>query len=888
MFAYPSGSLHMGHLRVYTISDVLARFRQMQGLNVLHPTGWDAFGLPAENAAIERGIDPARWTLDNIDKMREQLKSMNTSFAWDAELSTSSPEFYKFTQMLFLKLFEKGLAYQAEATVNWDPVDKTVLANEQVDSQGRSWRSGAVVELRKLRQWFFKITDYAEALHRGLDFLAEGNKWPERVLTQQLNWLGRSTGSKIVFPIIGSEATTKKIPSIQVFTTRADTIFGVKYIALSNTHPLVLEYAALIPELKEFLNSEEFQNGTSKAGFRLPVQAVLPTSPESRLPIFVAPYVLADYGEGAVMGVPAHDSRDLAFWKENLQGGEDGKLPIVVINPDSPPDQLLVAASELEEAQTGHGVLSNLCGTYAGTTSEAAILKLQEDLPDYIQPALQWRLRDWLVSRQRYWGTPIPIIHCEACGVVPVPPEDLPVCLPSIPEHSLQTKGNILESHTSWHSCKCPKCSGPAKRETDTMDTFVDSSWYYARFPDAHNTENFVDKDIADKMLPVDTYIGGVEHAILHLLYARFIYKFMAEEGIVPVQPRIGQDDGSSTWSARDQEPFLQLIAQGMVHGKTYSDPETGRFLRPHEIKVDGGKVLVAGTERVANESWEKMSKSKYNGVDPAECIAKYGADATRAHVLFAAPVSEVLQWDEQKIIGIQRWFRRVQRVVDKAAQAPVADHTLTELLPEEVVHFGRGHILVSSPTAKLLLLTQDTVRTVTETLSKNMYNLNTVVSDLIKLTNALDEASLEEIQIKPSHFQLMAVTLVKLLGPIAPAFAEECWETIGAAGSSVVGADMWPKPILPPIVESALRGMNTQIKCAVQVNGKLRFTATVPKIKVKDDGKGPVDEEEQGKLLEAILKTEEGRLWLTERNRWEERKKVVVVKGGQLVNIVF
>ncbi|RMZ87159.1 hypothetical protein DV736_g5608, partial [Chaetothyriales sp. CBS 134916] len=886
MFAYPSGSLHMGHLRVYTISDVLARYRQMQGLNVLHPTGWDAFGLPAENAAIERGIDPARWTLDNISKMRQQLKSMNTSFDWDAELSTSSPEFYKFTQKLFLNLFEKGLAYQADATVNWDPVDKTVLANEQVDNNSRSWRSGAVVERKMLRQWFFKITEYAEDLHRGLDFLATKNNWPERVLTQQLNWLGRSGGSKILFPTIGPEATTKKTPSLQVFTTRADTIFGVKYIALSKTHPLVLEYAGLIPELKEFLNSEQFLDGTSKTGFRLPVQAVPPTEPESRLPVFVAQYVLADYGEGAVMGVPAHDTRDLAFWKENMQAGDDEKLPIVVVSPDAPPQQLLVAASELEEAQTSRGILSSLCGTYAGITSEAVIPKLQEDFPDYIQPSLQWRLRDWLVSRQRYWGTPIPIIHCQVCGVVPVPEEDLPVRLPSIPEDLLQTKGNILESHTSWHNCECPKCSGPAKRETDTMDTFVDSSWYYARFPDAQNAEHFVDKGIADKMLPVDTYIGGVEHAILHLLYARFIYRFMAEEGIVPVRPRIAQD-GISATSARDQEPFLQLIAQGMVHGKTYSDPETGRFLRPNEVKADGGKVLVAGTGQVANESWEKMSKSKHNGVDPVECIAKYGADATRAHILFAAPVSEILQWDEQKIIGIQRWFGRVQRVVDKASP-PASDHALTEVLPEEVVHFGRGHMLVSSATAKLLLLTQDTVRGVTETLSNNIYSLNTMVSDLIKLTNALDDADLEQIQIKPSQFQLMAETLVKLLAPVAPAFAEECWEALGRVGTSVLGMGMWPKPILAPITESALRGMNTEMKCAVQVNGKLRFTTTVSKINIKDEVKGSMGEEEREKLLEAILGTEEGRLWLTERNRWDERKKVVVVKDGQLVNIVF
>ncbi|RMZ81252.1 hypothetical protein DV737_g2565, partial [Chaetothyriales sp. CBS 132003] len=738
MFAYPSGSLHMGHLRVYTISDVLARYRQMQGLNVLHPTGWDAFGLPAENAAIERGIDPARWTLDNIGKMRQQLKSMNTGFDWDAEISTSSPEFYKFTQKLFLSLFEKGLAYQADATVNWDPVDKTVLANEQVDNNGRSWRSGAVVEQRNLRQWFFKITEYAEALHRGLDSLAAQNKWPERVLSQQLNWLGRSEGSKILFPIIGPGAATKKAASIQVFTTRADTIFGVKYIALSKTHPLVLEHASLIPELKEFLDSEEFLDGTSKAGFRLPIQAVLPTEPGWRLPIFVAPYVLAHYGEGAVMGVPAHDARDLAFWKENMQGGDDDKLPIVVVSPDAPPEQLLVAASELEEAQTGRGILSSLCGTYAGITSEAVIPKLQEDFPDYIRPALQWRLRDWL---------------------------------------------------------------------------------------------HFVDKGIADKMLPVDTYIGGVEHAILHLLYARFIYKFMAEEGIVPVQAGMVQD-GISTTSARDQEPFMQLIAQGMVHGKTYSDPDTGRFLRPSEIKADGDKVLIAATGQVANESWEKMSKSKHNGVDPMECIGKYGADATRAHILFAAPVGEILQWDQHKIIGIQRWFGRVQRVVGKASPA-VSDHVLAEVPPEEVVHFGRGHMLVSSATAKLLLLTQDTVRSVTETLNNNIYSLNTVVSDLIKLTNALDDADLEQIQIKPSHFQLMAETLVKLLAPIAPAFAEECWEAIGRVESSVLGADMWPKPILASIAESALRGMNTEMK-------------------------------------------------------WEERKKVVVVRGGQLVNIVF
>ncbi|KAK5047883.1 hypothetical protein LTR84_006071 [Exophiala bonariae] len=871
MFAYPSGSLHMGHLRVYTISDVLARYRRMKGEHVLHPTGWDAFGLPAENAAIERGIDPAVWTQENITKMKAQLKSMNTQFDWDAEISTCSPSFYKHTQSIFLRLYQRGLAYQAEALVNYDPVDKTVLANEQVDSNGRSWRSGALVQQITLRQWFFRITAFKEALLEDLWYLSEVGEWPDRVVTQQRNWIGRSVGARIQFTLADREGQSTPV---RVFTTRPDTLFGVKFITLSMTHPLVKQLAPTTPGLQEFLDRRASFAPDSKEGFELPLSAINPLSEitgtsSDMLPVFTAPYVLENYGEGAVMGVPAHDSRDLGFWKTQRKLAP---VPIVVTptNPKERHTNLHIA--DLPSAYTGHGALTELCGHYSGLLSEEAGARIIQDLnkKGLAEPFETWKLRDWLISRQRYWGTPIPIIHCSSCGTVSVPEKDLPVELPKLDSSIRGQTGNPLDKIDDWVNCQCPKCSGPAKRETDTMDTFVDSSWYFMRFLDSSNEVEPFSSKSTEGMGSVDLYVGGVEHAILHLLYARFIYKFLNSEGLV------SNGEGYA-------EPFRRLIAQGMVHGKTVSDPDTGRFLLPHEIELGGDLPTIKATGKPPNVTWEKMSKSKYNGVDPSTCIEKYGADALRAHILFAAPVSEVLQWDEEKIVGIQRWFGRVHRLVNDLA---ASSGGLVSASSTSEVDVGN----LSEADATVLLHAHCTSKTITETFSENVYSLNTAISDLIKLTNALHESGVQSLSPPTAHITITA--LLKMMAPVAPAFAEECWERINLCTSTEgrtaesIFSTSWPSDILSDEQEETLRSRRQAMVCAVQINGKLRFTINVrpPTTGESEDNKA----KREAEIINAIRATAEGRLWLTEKNDWEKRKRVVVVRDGKVVNFVF
>ncbi|EFR03486.1 leucyl-tRNA synthetase [Nannizzia gypsea CBS 118893] len=863
MFPYPSGTLHMGHVRVYTISDVLARFKQMKGYDVLHPMGWDAFGLPAENAAIERGIHPEGWTKQNIANMRDQLKDLGIRFDWDTEVMTCSPEFYKHTQKLFLMLHEKGLAYQAEAVVNYDPIDKTVLANEQVvDANGCSWRSGAKVEKRELKQWFFRITSFKEALLKDLDSLS--GSWPDRILTMQRHWLGKSRGALVPFKILTEEESL----DIEVFTTRPDTLHGVQYIALSTSHPVVKRIAATNPELQEFIDSTGSLPPETKAGFKLPgVKAVnqlcnLEENPHlpSSLPVYVAPYVLPDYGEGAVMGVPGHDSRDFGFWKENAPS-EPIVSVVVPLKPGSGPN----GKNDVDVAFSGHGQTTDICGSYSKMPSKAAGEKIINDLKgkgSRARFAENWRLRDWLISRQRYWGAPIPIIHCDSCGAVPVPASQLPVELPAIPGSQLKDKtGNPLESANEWLHTECPSCKGPAKRDTDTMDTFVDSSWYFLRFLDPRNNDLPVSPA---KSRPVDIYIGGIEHAILHLLYSRFIFKFLANEGMIEN-------------TTNPPEPFLKLLSQGMVHGRTYSDPKTGRFLRPGEVDLSvKGSPVLTGTQIPANISFEKMSKSKYNGVDPNTCIASYGADATRAHVLFSAPVSEVLEWDETKIIGIQRWFSRIWKAL-------------------------------SENESNILLMTHNTISSVSYCLEKNQYGLNTVISDLIKLTNAIAAAPLpaEPSKSSPpaqsftqSHATLYIAlnSLLRMLAPIAPAFASECWEVlhkplfelIDSSPVPSVFSSPWPSEFLSnsDIKQIRSRGAKT---VAVQVNGKLRFTASVPPFS-KNNATAELisQEQEQEWILSHVLATKEGKIWLQEKNDWDKRKRVLVVGSGKVVNIVF
>ncbi|KAJ5669203.1 Leucine--tRNA ligase [Penicillium macrosclerotiorum] len=897
MFPYPSGTLHMGHLRVYTISDVISRFYKMRGHDVLHPMGWDAFGLPAENAAIERGVDPAVWTEQNIAKMKEQLRKVSVEFDWDRELATCDPDFYEHTQWIFLMLYKKGLAYQAEALVNYDPVDKTVLANEQVDANGFSWRSGAKVEKLNLKQWFFRITAFKEMLLKDLDSLTGG--WPERVLSMQRNWLGKSHGARVTFTVAAGSQDDKGV-NVNVFTTRPDTLYGVEYLALSLDHPIVTKAAQNDLALRKFLDEASSLPPDSKAGYCLngivashPLQSIDSTSHHltRKLPVFVAPYVLSDYGEGAVMGVPGHDSRDMAFFKENV----NPETISLVIQPEPVNARGIEAADTVIPAReakafTQDGFLTPLCGKYKGLHSKDAAQKIVADLEEIKKAEFveTWRLRDWLISRQRYWGAPIPIIHCGDCGPVPVPVEDLPVKLPKIEGEWLKgKKGNPLESSEKWLHTKCPSCGGPAKRDTDTMDTFVDSSWYYLRFLDPANKESPFSSHLAR---PVNVYIGGVEHAILHLLYARFIYKFLAQSDLFPA---IANPENLKV----PAEPFQTLLSQGMVHGKTFTEPSTGRFLLPTEVDITSpDKPLIKGTQVTPNVSFEKMSKSKHNGVDPTLCTAKYGADATRAHVLFSAPVSEVLEWDEAKIVGIERWLSRLWKLVFDA-QRNLADCSFT-IQSADLDSAGHAVSLssvqgLSDSDADAILATHNTIVSVTTCIESNPYGLNTVISDLIKLTNTLSSAPPSS----PLVLYLSISSLLRMLAPIAPAIASESWEVLHeslkdptpSAPTPSIHASPWPTSILTNEQCDAISARGGQT-VAVQINGKLRCAVTIPHMPEKTttpQGKGQTQEEQEW-IISRILETAEGKVWLQEKNDWGKRKRVIIVKGGKLVNVVF
>lgn len=794
-------------------------------------------------------------------------------------------------------LYEKGLAYQAEALVNYDPVDKTVLANEQVDANGFSWRSGAKVEKLNLKQWFFRITDFKEMLLKDLDSLAGG--WPDRVLSMQRNWLGKSKGATIRFPVIvgGTEV------HVDVFTTRPDTLYGVEYVALSLDHPIVLDAASKDASLRKFLDEASSLPPDSKAGYRLsdvevahPLLKIDKETPQLKrsLPVFVAPYVLSDYGEGAVMGVPGHDTRDMAFFKENAN---PKSIPVVIESEPSKLDDKLTVTKNISvqdaKAFTQEGFLTSQCGKYSGLHSKEAAQHIVADLSEEGQakPVESWRLRDWLISRQRYWGAPIPIIHCGECGPVSVPEDQLPVRLPKIQGEWLKgKKGNPLESSEEWLHTSCPSCGGPAKRDTDTMDTFVDSSWYYLRFLDSKNKETPFSPSVAQ---PVDVYIGGVEHAILHLLYARFIYKFLAQSKLFPE---------SHSAEHPVAEPFKMLLSQGMVHGKTFTEPSTGRFLLPDEMDLTNpSQPLIKGTQTTPNVSFEKMSKSKHNGVDPTTCASKYGADATRAHILFSAPVSEVLEWDETKIVGVERWLGRLWKIVTDAQQT-LADASFT--IPASSLNESAGHAMslpsslqdLSDSDADAVLATHNTIVSVTDCIENNPYGLNTVISDLIKLTNALFSSP----PASPLTLYLSVSAHLRILAPIAPAFASECWEILhesvmeksGTSSSSPsIFSSSWPTTLLTPQQAEALSTRGGQT-VAVQINGKLRCAVTIPRF--PDSGSAPAGKspaptkEEQDWIISQVLNTTEGNLWLREKNDWEKKRRVIVVKGGKLMNVVF
>jgi leucyl-tRNA synthetase len=916
MFPYPSGNLHLGHLRVYTISDVLARFKQQQGYDVIHPIGWDAFGLPAENAALERGIHPEKWTLDNIERMKVQMKLMGGRWDWDREIRTCDPEFYKHTQRIFLMLFERGLAYKAESLVNYDPVDKTVLANEQVGANGFSWRSGAKVEKIMLKQWFLKIKEFQKPLLEDIQTLSESGRWPERVLAMQKNWLGRSTGVKFRFPIEGEQGRKEEI---EVYTTRADTLFGVQYVALSLNHPIVKEIGKKHAELREFVDRAENLPPDSKEGYLLEgIKAVNPLSSlvqgvDKTVPVYVAPYVLEDYGSGAVMGVPGHDSRDHAFWRANM--GDAPIKSVIVSQEDAGSSAQPLIAGANDKPMLSRGVVSGDIPDFAGLTSEDAtkqIVRLLQDHRIYVEETENWRLRDWLISRQRYWGTPIPIVHCDDCGPVPVPESQLPVKLPDLSDEFFKGKtGNPLEHDHDWKHTSCPSCGKDAVRETDTMDTFACSSWYFFRFLNPRNEEDPVSAEAADAGMPVDVYIGGVEHAILHLLYARFISKFLATTSTWP----------SGGGPSNKAEPFKRLITQGMVHGRTYSDPLTGRFFKPDEIDLTNpSSPIIKATGTKPNISYEKMSKSKHNGVDPSATIAKYGADVTRAHMLFQAPVSDVLEWDEISITGVQRWLYRVLRLSsafwlpDKAFPYFQPPPELDLTLPELMNHLWKNRYIklpqpgptpraaeqtladaLKRPEKQLWTKLQMTIDSVTKSYT-DTFSLNTVVSDLMSLTNAIFDAPASS-RLMPYLQYYAVVHLLRMLAPIAPAVAEEAWETLWAnvrrtpylEGLESIFTYGFPEADL-----QILELLNRSITTVVQVDGKRRFQVEIDMV----DGAAGVDEI-RDRVLRQVLETEEGRMWLGSQGkvwggkeimegRWTpEGWNVVVARQGRIINVV-
>ena len=659
MFPYPSGNLHMGHVRNYVITDVIARVQRLRGKQVLHPMGWDAFGLPAENAAIERGIEPGIWTDQNIASMREQLKRLGLSIDWDRELATCHSDYYRWTQWLFLQFLDAGLAYQKDASVNWDPIDQTVLANEQVDGEGRSWRSGALVEKRKLRQWFLKITAYADQL---LDDLPKLEGWPERVRTMQANWIGRSTGAELHFEVVDSSGTGTG-EQITVFTTRPDTIFGVSYLVLAPEHPRVTalttaEQAIHVQAFCDLVSrqSELERTADYKPKRGVPIGALVRNPANGALiPLWIADYVLADYGTGAVMGVPAHDQRDFVFARQY-------ELPVQqVIIPQGSDEHAFEGG-----AWTEAGVLIH-SGCFDGLPSGEAKRAITEAAAGqgWGNAKVQFRLRDWLISRQRYWGCPIPVIHCESCGVVPVPAEQLPVELPV--GANLEGKGGSpLAQLESWVNVDCPRCGKPAKRETDTMDTFMCSSWYFLRYSDPHNTDLPFTREAVDRWLPVDQYVGGIEHAILHLLYARFFTKVLRDRGL------LGFD-----------EPFTHLLTQGMVQGITYKNPHSGKYIAPGDV-ADPSDPRDPISGEVLETFYEKMSKSKYNGVDPAQVIDKYGADTARMFILFKAPPEKDLEWDDADVEGQFRFLQRLWRLVDGACARDLQLSAIIELTAAE------------------------------------------------------------------------------------------------------------------------------------------------------------------------------------------------------------
>ena len=827
MFPYPSGKLHMGHVRNYTIGDVIARYQRMQGKNVLQPMGWDAFGMPAENAAMKNKVAPAKWTYENIDYMRNQLKSLGLAVDWTREVTTCKPDYYRWEQWLFTRLYEKGVIYRKNGTVNWDPVDQTVLANEQV-IDGRGWRSGALIEKREIPMYYFKITAYADELLESLDEL---DGWPEQVKTMQRNWIGKSRGMEISFPYdvasIGSEGVMK------VFTTRPDTLMGATYVAVAAEHPLATLAATDNSELQAFID-ECKRGGVAEADIATQEKKGLATSLRVQhpltgelLPVWVANYVLMNYGEGAVMAVPAHDERDFAFATKY-------DLPIKPVVRTSAGDE---TPAPWQDAYGEHGELIN-SGAFDGLDFDGAFDAMEVALQKkgLGQARTQFRLRDWGISRQRYWGCPIPIIHCDSCGDVPVPEDQLPVVLPEdvVPDGA----GSPLARMPEFYECSCPKCGAPAKRETDTMDTFVESSWYFARYASPHYDQGMVDPAAANHWLPVDQYIGGIEHAILHLLYARFFHKLMRDEGLVS-----------------SNEPFKNLLTQGMVVAETYYRTlENGGkdWFNPADVIVErDAKAKVIGAKLASDDlpveigGTEKMSKSKNNGVDPQAMIDAYGADTCRLFMMFASPPDMSLEWSDSGVEGANRFLRRVWRLAHAhVGHGPASQLDTTNLNDEQKTVRRAIHLAIKQASVDV----------------GQHHKFNTAIAQVMTLMNVLEKAATETEQDR-ALLQEGLETVALLLAPITPHICHELWQQLGKSGA-IIDAQ-WPK-----VDESAL--VQDSLTLVVQVNGKLRGQIEVPASASREDI------EARARANENVVRFTEG---LTIR-------KVIVVPG-KLVNIV-
>jgi leucyl-tRNA synthetase len=775
MFPYPSGRIHMGHVRNYTLGDVVARARRAQGYDVLHPMGWDAFGLPAENAAIQNKTHPAKWTRENIAAMRTQLKSMGLSYDWSREVTTCEPDYYQHEQKMFLEFLKAGLVYRKESWVNWDPEENTVLANEQV-IDGRGWRSGALVERRLLSQWFLKITAYAEDLLKGLETL---ERWPDRVRLMQENWIGRSEGLRLTFTLENRD------DGLEIYTTRPDTLYGASFVAIAANHPLSLELAQKDPALAEFV-AECNRMGTSEAsietaeklGYATGISARHPLIDGQTLPVYVANFVLMEYGSGALFGCPAHDQRDLDFARKY-------DLPVLpVVAPKG------VAAADVligDVAYTEDGVMINSADLDGLPVAEAKskVIALME-ARGIGEATVNYRLRDWGVSRQRYWGCPIPIIHCPSCGVVPVPDDQLPVILPE--DVAFDKPGNPLAHHPTWKHVSCPSCGGKAERETDTFDTFFESSWYFARYTSPHSP-NGIDRAQAKRWLSVDQYVGGIEHAVLHLLYSRFFTRALKQVGYLDVE-----------------EPFAGLLTQGMVCHETYKN-ELGQWLFPEQVErqPDGSLIETATGRPALLGRSEKMSKSKKNVVDPAFIIDSYGADTARLFMLSDSPPERDLDWTEAGIDGAYRYVHRLWRLVAQfqPALAPIGAEKPTDL---------------GGTALDLLRLAHKTAHQVTDDLER--FHFNKAVARIREFSNAIGEFDAGSAG-APWVLRESLEILIRLAGPMMPHLGEELWSELGH--DTMLADAPWPKADPALLTEDS-------VTLAVQLNGKLKGTVTLPK----------------------------------------------------------